>query len=186
MNNYTPYSHWLSEALYQPDREFYPKKMKKKIIVLLVSLTMFIACDTLKGHRGISKNIEQSKEIGSFIKEYQLISDTLNLAGIKSIWSEHGWNHAGWFEKEKINRESHTLIFEFYNSNKLNRYDTLWAFSKSTNDYERFDCAGRSQYQLIFCESGDYLKDTIRFNLVRGNLLFNKIESINKVMLVSK
>jgi hypothetical protein len=68
----------------------------KNIIYFLAIIC--ISCNTLRGHRGVSNDIEESKERGVFVCELHSLSnpyrinDTLSI-NIKSAWLEKSWRY---------------------------------------------------------------------------------------------
>ena len=157
----------------------------KKILIYLF-LISFLACNTLGGKSGISDSIEQSKEIGTYLKEFRIISQEVELDSVKNIWAEYSWNYPFTFKERKIRKESQTLIFNFSSSNVLGQYGKTWALREITLENENYNCGFSLPYRQVFCEVGNYLKDTLRLNLVRGDLFKNKIESKQEIILVAK
>lgn len=158
--------------------------MKKLLTYFVIGAC--VACNTLGGHRGISDNIEESKKIGVYLKEFTVISGNTQLKGIKDVWAEYAWNHPYTFKKPRIRKESQTLIFEFDNLQELGEYDKTWALRENVVEYENYNCGYSLPYRLIFCEVDNYLKDTLHLNIVRGDLVNNKITSKQEIVLVAQ
>lgn len=157
--------------------------MKKRLVYLL-SISI-LSCNTLGGKRGISDSIEESKEIGTYLKEFEIFADTLGSHHIKHIWAEYAWNYPYTFKERRIRKERQTLIIEFDLAQLEGKYDTTWALQDiSEKEIHYFNPDYR--YKQLFCETGNYLQDTIHLNLVRGDLLKDKIDSKQEIILVAK
>ena len=158
--------------------------MKKTLFFLL--LINIAACNTLGGKRGISDTMEDSKKIGTYLKEYEIVSgNSEQLRGVKNIWAEYAWNHPYTFKERKIRKERQTLLLDYYFFQSQRGYDTTWALEDiSGKEIHYFN--SNEYYHQIFCETGNYTKDTVRLNLVRGDLQNNKITEKKEIILVAR
>ena len=94
-------------------------RFRKNSLSIMVLLSLFLtcflgitsSCNTLKGHNGVSADIEESKKRGVFISEYQalqnpyIINDSLKI-NVKSAWLEKRWKYP-----ENLNE---TILVEGY------------------------------------------------------------------------
>ena len=108
--------------------------MKIRIVYLIPFSLMLLYCNTLSGHRGVSDNIDESKERKVFVKEINprikncYINDSLSIF-IKSAWVEKQWAYA--------KNTSNTIIYNRYqliiesDKNSINGLASRWQIGNS-------------------------------------------------------
>lgn len=104
----------------------------------LISLILLLNCNTLEGHRGISRNIAESKEREVFVTTYSMptnpyrVNDSLTLY-IKNAWLEKRWHYTK-KQGESKSDSGYRLIIES-DSLSLKNYFQTWTIGI---DYMRY------------------------------------------------
>ncbi len=98
--------------------------MKKYNYLIVILSIVVIACDTLKGHRGINDSENASHTKGVYLKSYSIInlSSQNRLSKNDSVWIEKDWYYGGICEKDRTGNYFRLIIKL---SNPIN-YDTSW------------------------------------------------------------
>lgn len=139
----------LHSALYQ-----IKKGRRWKWLFVIISIGYFPlleSCNTLEGHRGISKNIEESKERKVYVANYATptnpysINDTL-IVNVKCAWLEKRWHYT---EKLGESRPDHGYrLIIITDSIFLNNYNDQWIIGLDYNRYFQVN----PTYNLIHTE----------------------------------
>lgn len=103
-------------------------------------ISIFLSCNTIQNHPGVSNDIAESKKRGVFICEYQAdhnplrINDSIEFI-VKIAWLERQWKYPENLEKTSP-MEGYQLVIE--TENKIpNGFGRTWAIGLSSKKYIR-------------------------------------------------
>ena len=146
-----------------------------KIYCIVILCILMISCDTLKGHRGINENIEESKTKQMFVKKYKLLANVNQYPfnNFQDIWLEKDWYHGGFYEKDRIGNAFRLII----HTKESKNYDTTWCVGMKNRDIFEYN---RNMIHYFIQEMP---KDTINIFLYKKEN--NNIVDSTKVNLVS-
>lgn len=158
-----------------------------RMIMLFLILINLIGCNNSAGHRGVSGNIDESKNRGVFVQEYMSsstpykINDTLQVT-VKEAWIERQWAHSQ-DPNQTISVDGYQLCIKSVEAD-LQGIDFKWTIGINGDKYIRR--SGKSALISDFVElpSGD----TVVYQVQKGSNLSDESskEIVGKFELVKK
>jgi len=158
--------------------------IRYKLIFLIVSVLLILTCcDTLRGHKGVSNTINESKNRTVYISEYHtltnpvILNDTLIL-NVDRIWLEKKWFYGE--RKSTIIGDGYQLILSLKQDVKED-YSFSWTIGVDGNAYFR-NCSKNS----LMTDFDEYPSDTITWVVQAGDKLKDNFNPmiINNLVLI--
>lgn len=159
---------------------------------IVAILFVTIRCNTLKGHNGISNNINESKERRVFVHEYHVltnpypINDTLKI-NVKKAWLEKKWKYDDNYNSEVV-ISGYQLIVEV-NEEDIVGIDFDWTIGVSGDKYFRkcsknsivsdFISLPKSKEIVYKVQSGRNLTGKVNSNRIIGQFIIEEGNSAN-------
>ena len=138
-------------------------------LLSLLSLLIFIGCDTPEGFLGASHSIKDAIDRGVYVKEYTVspnpykINDSLQIT-VKEAWLEHQWRHTNIEEGTSIEPGGYQLCVISTEKDLKGMMGSKWSIGITEKKYLHLT----SRFSL----GGDFKKipeDTLDFLVKKGS-----------------
>lgn len=107
----------------------------------LIIVLLFVMCNTLSGHRGVSNSMEESIDRELFISEYYLDSSISDLGflplQIKNAWLEKQWFYGSNSRYALPMDSAYQIILELEDESNLDGYGAEWCIGLDGDRYFR-------------------------------------------------